>query len=82
MDNGQRPIYLQMTGWEDGRLQAARRERRRDRTARTLREFVMVAPASAQPRGIRLRVGDGGVPMVSVVKVPHMSLISLRQHGV
>ena len=37
----------------------------------------MAAPASTQPRGYRLRVGYTGAPMVSVVKVPHLSLISL-----
>jgi hypothetical protein len=37
----------------------------------------MAAPASARPRGHRLRVGYAGTPMVSVVKVPHLSLLSL-----
>jgi hypothetical protein len=39
----------------------------------------MAARASAQSRGLRLRVGDAGAPMVSVVKVPQLSLISLLQ---
>jgi DNA-binding transcriptional ArsR family regulator len=37
----------------------------------------MATPVSAQLRGYRLRVGGGGTPMVSVAKVPHLSLISL-----
>lgn len=37
----------------------------------------MASPASVQSRGYRLRVGTEGLNMVSVVRVPHLSLISL-----
>lgn len=39
----------------------------------------MTASSCAQPRGIRLRVGYPGPPAVSVVKVPHLSLIALLE---
>jgi DNA-binding transcriptional ArsR family regulator len=37
----------------------------------------MAAPVSPRPRGYRLRIGSARTPVVSVVKVPHLSLMSL-----